>query len=163
MKVTHLCLIAAAIALSACTPAKLVRPQAVEEGRRAEVMVFRDSQFNAVGATMVVGINDKEYAQMGTREYVRWFVQPGPQTVFVRSTQADKPFQLPVDLAVGSFTCLKASADPANFAKALVPIVMHWTSTFMLEQVSCPTNTELERFQRLEIRYDVSPATASAK
>lgn len=163
MNVTRLTLVAAAIALSACTPAKLVRPQAVEEGRRAEVMVFRDSQLNAGGVTMVLGVNDKEYAQMGTREYVRWFVQAGPQTIFVRSTQADKPFKLPVDLAAGSFTCLKASADPANFAKMLVPFVMHMTSTFMLEKVDCPTTALLDRFERLEIRYDGQPATASAK
>lgn len=146
------CLLAG-LFLAGCTPVKLTRLQAPEESQRSEVLVFRESSFNAGGIGMVFGSDGNDYVSLSNDQYAQLQFRPGSYNFFVRSTQGDKPFVLPMALGARESRCLKAYANPANLGKAVLPVAYLLGNTFLLEQVNCPTKEELAKYGAVAVEY----------
>lgn len=140
--------------LAACTPAHLVRLNMPPESERAEVFIHRDAGFNAGAIGVIFGADNKDVVQLNTEECARIFLPAGNHVLFVRSIQADKPFELAVSLTANKKTCFKAKANPSNFAKTLMPISFHLSSSFLLEPVNCLSDNEIAKYTLIPIEYE---------
>ena len=152
MLIRSLCLITC-LSVVGCNPASIVRPKAPDEAQRAEVLVYREPAMNAAGIGMVFGADENDYVALNNTQYARLDVSPGSHTFFVRSTQADKPFSLTVELGANESKCLKAYANPTNMGKALLPFAYYMGNTFLLELTPCLTPEELAKYSPVVIEY----------
>ena len=133
-------LILAAVALSACTPVN-IRPMAKPDpANETTVVVYRGSALNAGALDMVLGVDGNDVVEMSNSTIATLELVPGQHDLFVRSTQADKPYHLPLLLEQGKTVCLEGKPDPANFGKGLVGFLYFMTSTFELNAAPCLTD-----------------------
>jgi hypothetical protein len=95
---------------------------------------------------MIFGSNGNDFVALYNNEYAQITIPSGFHVVFVRSTQGDKPYTLPVTLSPNEKKCFKAYANPENYAKALLPIAYLFGNTFRLTAISCPTKEELAKY-----------------
>ncbi|WP_374536903.1 hypothetical protein [Chitinimonas taiwanensis] len=160
MKFQKVLLTGIVLSTTACTTAHLVKPVAVNENHRAEVLVLRQKELNTFASSMVFGVKKQDYATISQGSYLSFYLPPEPTTLFVRSTQADKPFNLEIQPAVNERICLKAYANPANLAKAFLPFTYYLSSSFLLERISCPSEQELRKLARNEISYEKAESIA---
>ncbi|MBE0620345.1 MAG: hypothetical protein IH605_07105 [Burkholderiales bacterium] len=142
------------LSLIGCTPAHIVRLSAPPESERAEVLVHRESAFNHGGVGLVFGADKRDFVQLNNGEYARLYLPSGNHSFFVRSTQADKPYELSASLLANQTTCFKASANPENFAKALLPFTFHLSNSFLLERVSCLSEAEIAKYSSVKVEYE---------
>lgn len=97
---------------------------------------------------MYFGEGDKYYLSLGNSEYGELVLPSGPHR-FLVTTRGSQDFFLDAELAAKERTCFKAYANPANYAKAIVPILMNLTSLFVLEQVQCPSEEALSSYTKV--------------
>jgi hypothetical protein len=143
----------ATVLLAACTPAHLTPLKAPTASERAELLVYRESAFNAGGVGLIFGADGQDYTALGNSQYAQVYLTPGPYQFFARSTQGDRPYVLPLNMATSQRICLKAYANPANLAKAVLPLAYYFGHTFLLEQVACPTAEELAKYSQEPVEY----------
>jgi hypothetical protein len=145
------CLAALAAGCTPVKPTKLETPPAAE---RADVLVYRESAFNAGGIGMVFGANKVDFLEMGNNTYVEIPLRAGEYELFVRSTQADQPYVLKTALAPADKKCFRAYANPSNIGKAvLLPFAYYMGHTFLLDEVACPAAEALANYTRKEAQY----------
>lgn len=104
--------------IQACTPAQLVNipdDPAIDNGK---VLVYRESAFNAAGVPMIFGQGEADHKELWNSDYVELEYDEGHKVFFVRSSQADVPYKLPVHGTNDNKICLKGYANPDNYIKA---------------------------------------------
>lgn len=135
----------------ASTPvSSLPRPSADSQG---EVLVFRESAFAAGGVGLTVGVGNVAYANIGNAEKVRAMLSAGGHEIFVQARSAD-PTKVRISLPKGSVVCLRTSSSPSTYAKVAVPVVLMVTGYhFYLDQVPCPSASELAKYTDVPVAY----------
>ncbi len=126
-----------------CTPINLKPIAKIDDNdQKAEVLLFRESGFNAKYITLIFGENKADYGSLDGGEYVRLYLKSGETNLFVRSDQADIPYVLNVNLIAGEKRCFKAYANPLNYLKLVV--FFYFGNTFKLQEVNCFSAAEKE-------------------
>ncbi len=143
------CSIIALFSIQGCTPAHMVKVSDDPMIDNSKVLIYRESAFNASGMPMIFGENESDYTQLWNDDYTEIKVDNANHIFFVRSNQADIPYALPLDMEDGKNRCLKGYANPKNLAKALFFPSYYWGNTFLLEEVECPSDTELSNLDRI--------------
>lgn len=136
-----------------CTPAKITRLQLPDDSQRSEILVYRETSFNAEGIDMVFGADGNDYVSLRNGQYAHMYFRPGTYSFFVRSVGMDQPHVLTISVNANDTVCLKAFADPANYGKSLMPILYHVSSTFLIERANCLSGKELVHYRRVAVEY----------
>lgn len=136
-----------------CTPAKLTHLQLPDEPQRSEILVYRETSFNAEKMEMVFGADGNDYVSLRNGQYAHMYLRPGTYSFFVRSAYLDQPSVMAVTLNANDRVCLKAFADPANYGKVLMPLLYHVSNTFSIERTNCPSSKELANYRRVVVEY----------
>lgn len=123
--------------ITGCSPARIVQVPISTDDNKAELSVIRESSFNSGLAGMVFGANGNDYVKLTNGGRYDVSLPAGSYDFFVRSIQADEPFIFKSQLNPGEHLCLKGFANPNNIAKSLMPIVYHFSNTFLLEKIDC--------------------------
>lgn len=147
-------IVATCIILSGCAPAHLTTLKKPPDSAKAEVLVYREAAFNAGAGSMIVGTNDQDIVELYGDRYATIQLPAGEHTFFARAIGGDQPFKLTVSLKPNELTCIKGIPNPANLAKALVPIAFYLGNTFLLEPTSCPSKKELAKFELVPVKYE---------
>ncbi len=142
------------LGLVGCTPAHIVRLNAPPESERVEVLVYRESAFNHGGVGLVFGADKRDFVQLSNDEYARLYLPAGNHRFFVRSTQADTPYELSVSLVANQTACFKAHANPGNLGKALLPFAFYLGNSFLLAPVSCLSEAEIAKYSLVKVEYE---------
>ena len=139
--------------LTGCASVPLVQPRMPDASNRAEVVIFRESAFNAGGVGVSFGADEQAFVTLGNSEYASIFIPPGTYKFFVRARSAD-PTTLSQTLKAGDRRCLRTVADPSNLAKVVIPIVMMASGYgFLLEELPCPSGDQLAKYSRVDVEY----------
>lgn len=139
-------LIALAV-IQGCSPAQITPIPNSADVADAQVLIYRESAFNAAGVPMIIGEDKSDYKQLWNEDYVELIFDEGSHVLYVRSNQADVPFRLPVELKQEGKKCLKGYANPSNWMKVFFPPAYFMGNTFLLEEVPCPSGEELSSFE----------------
>lgn len=151
---TKYLLLAFAALMTACSSLPLQTLKEPPKDARAQVLVFRENAMAASLVSLTVGVNGQAFAMLGNDDKVSVALPPGPADVFVQARSAE-PTRVRVDLAHGSTVCLRTSANPSAFAKALVPIALMTKGYhFYLDQVPCPAEDVLSRYKSVPVAYE---------
>lgn len=142
---------AAAFALAACAP-RLEAPLAQSQKSQAvTVLVYREPSVNIGLASLYFGERAGErvsyFLKLENAEYAEIQLAPGSYEFIVASGKS-LDFPLPVELKPGKRTCIRTYANPANYAKILVPLLMRLTQVFTMEMVACPGADFLRNYTR---------------
>ena len=136
-----------------CSSLPVVPLSGPDVANRAEVLIYRVYAFNAGGVSLAVGTGAEAFANLNNSEYVSAFVSPGTRTFFVQARSAD-PTTLTLELKPGERACLKTEADPRNLGKVLLPPLLIASGYgFTLEQVPCPSDSELAKYKHVNVEY----------
>lgn len=148
--------VALAVALMACTPARITRlQQPSADSTPGRVVVHRKGALNAGGVSAVLGIDDSDLVVLRSGTYVELSLDPGEHDFFIRSTQADRPFHRPVAVAAASTTCLRVPPNPNNWMKALFfTLGYYFGNTFLLEAIPCPEPSFYSAYKKVSIMYE---------
>lgn len=120
---------------------------------QGEVIVYRESAFAAGGVGLAVGANGKAFAMIGNSEKVRVALPAGQHEVFVQARSAE-PSRVRIEVRKAAVVCLRTSASPGTYAKALLPIALMATGYhFYLDEVPCPALTELSQYKDVPVSY----------
>lgn len=139
--------------LTGCSSKPISRLQAPDPSSRAEIVVYRESSFNAGGVPVSFGADGETYATLSNDEYTSIYFRPASYNFFVRARTAD-PTILKLDLKSAERRCLKTIADPVNLGKVLVPILLMSSGyRFRLEEVKCPEK-DLAKYSFIKIEYN---------
>jgi len=137
-----------------CSPMRAMKLETPPATERADVLVYRESAFNAGGITMVFGADKADLLELGNNTYVEIPLRAGEHELFVRSTQADQPFALKTSLAPADRKCFRGYPNPSNIGKAiLLPMAYLMGNTFLLEEVACPAPEVLANLIKKEAQY----------
>ena len=131
-----------------CAPMKTANPSVDSGAPSSTVLVYREWAYNSGGPSMYFGEGGSYYLSLRNLEYSEGTLNPGKH-LFVVTTRGSQDFSLQLDLSPGSRTCLKAYADPANYAKMIAPLLMNLTSLFKLETVACPGSSFLDSYTKV--------------
>ena len=153
MKKSVSILVLTLLLLPGCASMPLVPPKMPDASNRAEVIVFRESAFNAGGVSVTFGSDEQAFVKLSNAEYASIFLAPGAYVFFVRARNGD-PAVLTQTLKTGDRRCLKSVANPINLARAAVPILMMVNGySFLLEEAPCLSNEELAKYARVNVEY----------
>ena len=141
-------LVLLALALGSCAAIPTVTPTIKDGVKPSTVLVFREHAFNSGGGNLYFGESGEYYLTLRNNEYGEVLLKPGQHTLIV-TARASQDYPLAVNIEPGSKTCLKAYANPANYAKVLIPILMNLTSIFKVEVVACPSTELLNDYTRV--------------
>ena len=154
MKISAPAIVLVSLMLDGCASAPILplpRPAANTGG---EVVVFRQHALAAGGVDLAVGADDKAFALLSNDEKTRALLPVGEHEIYVRARSAE-PTKVRVMVKMGSTVCLRTSADPNTFIKALVPITLIATGYhFFLDEVPCPPQAELARYRDVLVTYE---------
>ena len=139
--------------LAGCAPAHLTTLKKPQSTEQAEVLVYRESAFNAAAGSMIVGTDESDIVELYGDRFATILLPAGEHTFFARANGGDKPFKYKVSVAANQRTCIKGSPNPANYAKAFLPLSYYFGNTFLLEQTTCPSKEELAKFEQVSIDY----------
>lgn len=158
MKTIYGVLLILVVCITGCVhgPYSVTRLKIPDESNRAEVVVFRGpAALNAGSVLAAFGTADEFYVMLRRREYASLFLPPQTYQFYVRDIGRAPSIAVTVNLKANDRRCLKVSASSANFAKALVPIILMATGySFYLEEVNCPSHEELENYSRVDVEYE---------
>lgn len=139
--------------LTACSSVPISRLKKTEPNNRAEVVIYRESSFNAGGVPLAVGADGQAFAVLSNSEYAAVFVSPGTHSFYVRARTAE-PTTLTLEVKVSERRCMKTVADSSNLAKVIVPMALMVSGyRFILEEVRCPSDAELTKLSRVNVEY----------
>lgn len=145
--------VSACALLVACAPAHFVRLQRPAEADKAEVLIHRGSAFQASGSSLILRVNESDVVELYGSRYSVIHLPAGEHRFSGRSSLGDQPFELKVKVTSSHRTCIEVVPNPANLAKALVPISYLMGNTFLLKPGACPTSEQLARYQQVPVRY----------
>lgn len=131
--------------LSACSPT-VTRPELGRNDEPSTVVVYRETAFNSGLTAMHFGEGEMRYMLLENNEYATVEMSPGDHQ-FLVGTIASGDFEFPVSLVAGTTTCIKAYANPANYAKILLPVLFNLTALFKAEVVACPPGNIPEGYE----------------
>lgn len=137
-----------AMALSGCAAPQLVQPEVAEGEASATVLVYREPSFNSGLVALHFGADRRVYLALRNGQYGQVQIAAGAHRFSVGGTGTQN-YYLDVDLVSGATTCIKAYPDPANVAKAVVPLLMNLTNVFKMEVVECPDEDFLAEFEQV--------------
>lgn len=153
MKSRYLLSLCGLAVLAGCSSMPIGRLKQTEPANRAEIVIYRESSFNAGGVSLVVGIDGEAFASLSNSDYAAAFISPGAYTAFVRARSAE-PTTLKLEIKAGQRRCMKTIADSGNLAKVLVPALLIASGyRFTLEEVPCPSNGELAKLSKVNVEY----------
>jgi len=135
------------------TPAHIVHLNMPSESERVEILVWRESSINVWGHRLVFGADERDIVQLSNGEYAHLYLPTGSHRLYVRSTLADEPYELTASLEANKKACLKTSANPLNYAKALIPFTLNFSNSFFLEPVSCLSDIEMAKYTLVPVEY----------
>ena len=139
--------------LTACSSMPISRLKHTEPGNRAEVVIYRESSFNAGGVSLALGIDGEAFATLSNSDYAAVYIPPGTYSFFVRARSAE-PTTLKLEIKASQRRCMKTAADSENMIKVLVPVAMMVSGyRFTLDEVPCPSNGELAKLSRVTVEY----------
>ncbi len=138
-----------ASALVGCGSPQIVRPTSSEGQKTAEVLVYREAAFNSGLVALHFGERGQVYLALRNGEYGVISVPAGKHR-FTVGANATQDYEMEVVVAESGTTCIKTYADPSNYAKAFVPILMNITSTFLMDVVDCPDEAFLQYYRRVD-------------
>lgn len=113
---------------------------------QAELLVFREPALLAGGMGLYFGESDKYFFILENGEYSRVKIDAG-EHVFQAKAHASPAFDLKVDVKTGKTTCIKGKANPKVAGVVLIPLVGNMVSSFMLEEVECPSDDVLKSYK----------------
>jgi hypothetical protein len=155
MKKMFLCLTPILLLLSGCASMPLVSPKMPDASNRAEVIVFRESAFNAGGVSLTFGANGQALVYLSNAEFASIHLEPGTYRFFVRA-RSDDPATLDLTtLKANDRRCFKTYANPLNVAKNFVPFgrLLIKDPAFIVQEVECPPSEELAKYSRVTVEY----------
>lgn len=140
--------------MTGCASAKIAKLPMPPENDRAEVLVYRETAVHNPGTgSLILGINEMDVVELNHKEYVIVTLPKKDYKIFVRST-GDMPFSVSMRFENDTRKCLRAYENPANWAKALLPLAYALGNLFKLEEEKCPSEEMLKKFERKHIEYD---------
>lgn len=142
-------LILVLLILTGCQSMQITTPN-IESSSTSSILIFREPAFNGGGGSLYFGENGKTYASLNNSEYAELKVSSGTHNFFVTARGA-QDFNFSVTLKPNEKICVKSYADPTNYAKVFVPILMNLTSLFKAEVVACPNLEELKYYSKSSI------------
>ena len=153
-----LIVLVAVTAVIGCTPMQTKPLEATEINNRSEVIVFRESQFVGAAVGMIIGANGNDYVKLSGGSYASMYFRPGNYEFFVRSSNADEPFLVTLDLPVNDVTCLRAFNNEGTAAAAILggPIgflASRGSSVFNMEETECWSKEELDGRKAVAVEY----------
>lgn len=134
-----------AAALSACSPARIKPPPRPDATEAGTIVIARRGAFNQFGVTMVIGLADRDVAELYNDTYTEIQLPAGRHRFYVRGIQADVPSELEVEVEAAERVCIDARPRPENWAKSMLAISYFVTSSFYLEPVACRKNDSLKQ------------------
>lgn len=130
------------LAIVGCTPFQQKPLPKIQSAEYTQVIIQREASFNAVLAPMVFGENGADYIEITNGKAAKIYLKSGATSLFVRSTQGDKPFFVNTRLIPGKDKCFKAFANPKNYIKSLFfSLGYYFGNTFKLEEINCPSES----------------------
>jgi hypothetical protein len=109
MKCIGMVAVLCSIALTTgCTSLPLSALPELRADQSAEILVFRNSSFNAGLVSLTVGTGDKAFARLENDEYVRVQLPAGDVDLFVQARSAE-PTRVKVSTKPGQFGLLPVS------------------------------------------------------
>ena len=153
-----LIVLAAVTVFIGCTPMQSKPLEATEINNRSEVIIYRESAFLNSAVSMIIGANGNDYVKLGGGSYASIYLRPGNYEFFVRSSNADEPFLVTLDLPVNDVTCLRAFNDTGSAATnmmtaGLVGLLLPRSSTFNMEKTECWSKEELDGRKVVAVEY----------
>jgi len=140
--------------LAACSSVPLKPLPAPVAGESGEVVIYREWAFAAGGVGLTVGVEDVGFVTLSNSEKVSAKLSPGTREVFVQARSAD-PTRLRVNVRKGEIVCLRTSASPSTYARAVIPVVLIVTGYhFYLDEVPCPSVSELAKYEEVSPSYE---------
>jgi hypothetical protein len=147
-------LLSLAALVAGCSSVPVQPVKQPPQGARAQVVVFRENALAASLVPLSVGAGGKAFASLGNDEKVAVDLPPGAVEVFVQARSAE-PTRVRLNLQKDATVCLRTSANPNAFAKALVPISLMATGYhFYLDEVTCPAAPELAKYKNIAVTYE---------
>lgn len=141
------------ILLAGCAGQPITPLARTSPDNQGEVVIYRESSFIAGAVPLAVGADSNAFASIGNSEYVRALLAPGKHEIFVRARSAE-PTRLNISVALSGHVCLKTRSSSDTIAKVLVPpVLMASGYHFDLEEVSCPSETALEKYTLVPVSY----------
>ena len=113
---------------------------------QAELLVFRESASLAAGMGLYFGESDNYFFVLSNDEYARVKIDAGGH-LFQAKAHASPAFELKLNLDPGKTTCIKGHANTAAAGAMLIPIIGNTVSSFVLEEVDCPSEGVLKTYK----------------
>ena len=153
-----LIVLAAVTVFIGCTPMQSKPLEATEINNRSEVIIYREKQIVGSAVSMIIGTNGNDYVKLGGGSYASIYLRPGNYEFFVRSSNADEPFLVTLDLPVNDVTCLRAFNNNGTAAAAILggPIgflASRGSSSFNMEETECWSKEELDDRRAVAVEY----------
>jgi hypothetical protein len=126
-----------AAATAGCAPARIASQPLPADIPKAKVVFYRAHAFQYSAVPVVVGSNRIDMAKVYDKERATFFLPAGNHSIFVRTTQGDRPNILTVNLTPDEELCVITKAKPGNYVKMLLPISSLFTSAFTIETAPC--------------------------
>lgn len=135
------------LTLVACSGHLLTLPSETSPDA-GKLLIYREPAYNSSMGSLFFGENEVRYVELRNKEFSELPIVPGKHHFFV-TANASQNFEFDVDVAPHSTTCIKSYADPSNYLKILMPILMNLTNIFRAEVVACPNKAFLSEYRKV--------------
>ncbi|HCS27453.1 MAG TPA: hypothetical protein DIW43_08355 [Spongiibacteraceae bacterium] len=115
----------------------------------SKVLIYREGSFHAGGASLYVGKDEQYFLKLKNDQYSQFFIDSGRHLLQAKASGSPAS-TLELDLLPGQTTCVKARPNAKSLGAILIPIVGNMVPTFMMENVSCPTQEEISEYEFVE-------------
>jgi len=148
MKWKTICLAYIFASLAGCKSFPITEPEITSGSNATTVVIYREPAFNSAAGSAYFGEGEKTYVALNNSEYTEIKFPIGSH-IFHVTAQAGDPFRFGVELKSQTSTCIKVYANPANYAKTLIPILFHFTNIFKADVVPCPDDKFLKDYSKI--------------
>ncbi|WP_372860785.1 hypothetical protein [Spongiibacter sp.] len=126
------------IVLSGCTTLSNDYSFVTEGSETSELLVYRESAFQAGAASLYVGEGDQYFMKLRNDQYSVVEIDSGNHVLQAKA-DASPASILEVDLVPGKTTCIASKPNREMLGAAIIPIIANMVPTFLLEKTECPT------------------------
>ena len=136
--ITIIRLICLCALLANCTPARIVHDTANVKDITSRVTLIRENKILFLGVTAIFGYNNDDKIILENGQITNLQVPIGEHNFFVRSDQADQPFNLNIEVKEKESLCLIIKPNPKPLIKFIIPLFFYSSHTFTLDvQKTC--------------------------
>ena len=115
----------------------------------ADLLVYRESAFQAGAVSLYIGKNDEYFLELANDEYGQVKIDAGKYVIQAKASGSPSS-EIAIELKTNQTICLASKPNPEMLGAIAIPLVANMVPTFVLEQVTCPSEEVLNKFKRVK-------------